>query len=53
MYCLLGVDHVSAPRTFAHVLAIQRTEMYEWARVMAAQGAGNHMSSDRQLFINQ
>mmetsp|Transcript_17890 Transcript_17890/g.46817 ORF Transcript_17890/g.46817 Transcript_17890/m.46817 type:complete len:1287 (+) Transcript_17890:1468-5328(+) len=38
-YCLLGVDHFSAPRTFAHVLAIQRTEILEWACGLVASGS--------------
>lgn len=45
-YCLLGVDHTIAPRTYATALTIQRTEVLEWARVAAASsGQSPHASA--------
>ncbi|CAN6172109.1 unnamed protein product [Urochloa humidicola] len=32
--CLIGADHLRCPRTFASPLAIQRTEVYEYAKVL-------------------
>ncbi|EEC72304.1 hypothetical protein OsI_05487 [Oryza sativa Indica Group] len=32
--CLLGADHLKCPRTFASPEAIQRTEIYEYAKVL-------------------
>ncbi|KAI4974223.1 hypothetical protein ZWY2020_047503 [Hordeum vulgare] len=32
--CLLGADHLRCPRTFTSPEAIQRTEMYEYAKVL-------------------
>ncbi|PAN26226.1 hypothetical protein PAHAL_4G356200 [Panicum hallii] len=32
--CLIGADHLRCPRTFASPEAIQRTEVYEYARVL-------------------
>uniref|UniRef100_A0A0D9VB48 Protein transport protein sec16 n=1 Tax=Leersia perrieri TaxID=77586 RepID=A0A0D9VB48_9ORYZ len=32
--CLLGADHLKCPRTFASPEAIQRTEVYEYAKVL-------------------
>jgi hypothetical protein len=32
--CLIGADHLKCPRTFASPEAIQRTEVYEYAKVL-------------------
>ncbi|TKW19194.1 hypothetical protein SEVIR_4G004500v4 [Setaria viridis] len=32
--CLIGADHLRSPRTFASPEAIQRTEVYEYAKVL-------------------
>ncbi|CAM8910974.1 unnamed protein product [Rhodiola kirilowii] len=32
--CLIGADHIRNPRTYAHPEAIQRTELYEYSKVL-------------------
>uniref|UniRef100_A0A7N0UYY4 Protein transport protein sec16 n=1 Tax=Kalanchoe fedtschenkoi TaxID=63787 RepID=A0A7N0UYY4_KALFE len=32
--CLLGADHIRCPRTYAHPEAIQRTELFEYSKVL-------------------
>ncbi|GAX81069.1 hypothetical protein CEUSTIGMA_g8504.t1 [Chlamydomonas eustigma] len=39
-YCLLGADACLQPRTYANLLAIQRTEVLEWALRAAGAVAG-------------
>jgi hypothetical protein len=34
--CLLGADHRAAARSFASVAALQRTEVFEWAKLPGA-----------------
>lgn len=49
-YCLLGVDHALATRTYAHALSVQRTEVLEWARVMAGGAHGAALEESNFLF---
>ena len=40
--CLLGADHRAAPHILASVIALQRTEVLEWAKLPGAVALTNH-----------